>query len=267
MPAPSRKRARVSKDRDSVPSTFSNKNANLSHILQSFDHEVTTKILLKAAKAHPSVSALIHREHSRQIALDPAKVLTFDELSKSAWEAINVRYARMSSSRQFDAAPDAISEIESAISGIRKRLPQQASYATKMNALEALRQIGESVCSGTEVIGREVRKSFGSGSTLAKAMEGILYEMSQDEWEKFKRAGWAKQLQEVVKVAESYAILRGPRKVLDLVEDGNEDGKEGEEGMEEEYDEEEEEEDEKDEEEESEKPKMSKPAKRRISRI
>lgn len=118
-----------------------------------------------------------------------------------------------------------------------------ASYDTKINALEALCQIGESICSGTEVIGSEVRKSFGSGKVLAKAMVGILNEMSEVEWEKVKSAAWVKQLEDVVELGKSYSILERLRKVLDVLEEDNkEDDEEGEEGQEDEDDEDEEEE-------------------------
>lgn len=229
----------------------------MAQILQSFDHKVTTNLLLKAAKIHPTVASLIEGERLRRIALQKAEVLNFDQFSESAWEAVNVRYAKLSCSRQFDVAPHAISQVERAIEDVCNRCTQHASYASKMNALEVLRQIGESIFAGTEVIGREVRRSFGSGRILAKAMEGILYEMSDGQWEKVKRAGWVKQLEEFVELAESHDTLKGLRKVVDLLrerdvkneeesgeegeEEGGEEGGEEDEGHEEEYEDEEEE--------------------------
>lgn len=229
----------------------------MARILQSFDHKVTTNLLLKAAKTHPTVASLIEGERLRQIALQKAEVLNFDQFSESAWEAVNVRYVKLSCSRQFDVAPHAVSQVERAIEDVCNRCTQHASYASKMNALEALRQIGESIFSGTEVIGREVRKSFGSGRILAKAMEDILYKMSEGQWEKVKRAGWVKQLEEFVELAESHDTLKGLRKVVDLLrgrdvkngeesgeegeEEGGEEGGEEDEGHEEEYEDEEEE--------------------------
>ncbi|MCJ1261212.1 hypothetical protein MMC22_001076 [Lobaria immixta] len=228
----------------------------MAQILQSFDHKVTTNLLLKAAKTHPSVASLIQEERLRQIALQQVEVLNFDQFSESAWDAVNVRYAKLSCSHQFDAAPEAISQIVCAIESVCNRCTQHASYASKMNALEALRQIGESVFPGTEVIGREVRKRFGSGMMLAKAMEGILYKMSQGQWEKVKRAGWVKQLEEFVELAESHDTLKGLRKVVDLLrerdvkneeesggeggEEGGQEGGEEDESHEEEYEDEEE---------------------------
>lgn len=240
MAAPPQKRARVSTDEDSVPSKSSDNTQSLAPILQSFDHEVTTKLLLEAAKAHPSVSALIKQEHSRQIALGRTKTLKFEEFSKTAWEAINVRYDILTCiSCKREVTPLVISEIESAIESICKLCPEESSYDTKMNALGALCTIGYSICSGPKearVIRRQVQESFGGEhDKLTEAMDGIVWSLSSGEWKKMRRSAWAKQLKEVVKLAGRKDILQGLGNVLDPPEEYDEEG-------EEEYDEEDEEE-------------------------
>lgn len=156
-------------------------------------------------------------------------MLKFDEFSKSTWELINVRYAKLSCARQFDLASDAIAQIKHNIESICNGSRQHASYATKLNALEALYQITESIFCGTGLIGLEARKSFGKGRILAKAMVGILREMSIDHREHVKRVEWVKDLRELVASAERRHVLQGLRDVVELLKEDGERVEEGEE--------------------------------------
>lgn len=131
--------------------------------------------------------------------------------------------------------PDVISEIESAIKSICKLWREEVSYATKMNALDALPDIADSICSGpkeAKAIRPEVqdrfRRSYMYHSTLTRATKDIVNGLSPDERDEVRRAGWTEQLREVVNLAERRDTLEGLRNVLDLLEESDEDGKEDE---------------------------------------
>lgn len=231
-----RKRVRISSDGASVPSTSSKNAPNLSEILRSFDGKTTTELLLKAAEAHPSISALIQEQYSRQIALEQTQAINVDEFSNSAWEAIKVQYAKLSSSC---AAPEAVSQVERDITSICEGCSNNSSYATKMKALKELCQIGANVCSCAEMI---KRKGFASVQLLVQMMKRILHLMSEDEWGGEKRSKWVKRLGEVVRLRESSSILTELQDVLDLLEESDDEDEEmGEEEQEDEEHEEHEE--------------------------
>ena len=111
------------------------------------------------------------------------------------------------------------------IKDIRDRCPPHASYRTKFNALESLREFGENICTSdpSELV-REARQSFGRKTILEEAMIGILQAMNQEEWdcvleEHLEDVAWTYKVDELADLAADYCIFPRMKAVLQLFSD------------------------------------------------
>lgn len=109
-------------------------------------------------------------------------MINFDQFSKSAWHSLNTSYyTKLSSSKQYDASFDAYSAVEDCVQAIRKQVKANSSYGTKLNALETLREIADTVLSAGDTLGREVRKEFQYDNCVVNAMLDIAEFMTPEE--------------------------------------------------------------------------------------
>ncbi|MCJ1360389.1 MAG: hypothetical protein MMC33_010394 [Icmadophila ericetorum] len=203
--------------------------SDFSALLKTLSQPTIKQILIQAARDHPDVAQSIRSYHEHVVAAERAKVIDFDRNSKEAWKAINVTYAKLSGSHQYDRAFDAYTTVRECIDEIAKQCTANASFGTNKSVLETLRKIGKSICLSNNTVASEVRKSFRSETKLPGTMLKIVKSMSAAE----KRAmlegdGWGDKLKELVKLAKSYVIFEDlEADIVDLVDDEDETGDSG----------------------------------------
>jgi hypothetical protein len=151
-------------------------------MLGAFTAEEQKNLLFAIASSHPAVVRMLHQRYVEKLATDAAKVINFDQYSKSAWYILNVKYSRISGSKQCEVAGDAFREIQDTLRTIEDLAPAHASFGTKKSALETLRKIGKSICLGrTDVLGSEMIKSFQSDGAFVSIMLKIACSLSDED--------------------------------------------------------------------------------------
>lgn len=125
----------------------------------------------------------IHLQHLQALAAaERAKVINFDHYSKSAWKVLNVGfYAKLSGSKQYEAAGDVFGQIAGCIESIGSQVSLDSSFGTKLSALETLRKIAKTVLLSTNCLGHEVRKEFQYDACLTTPLRNIAVYMDEDE--------------------------------------------------------------------------------------
>jgi len=111
-------------------------------------------------------------------------VIDFVPFSKSAWALLNTSsYTRLSDSKQYDAAFKVFDKTTGFVEAIREQTTDNSSYGTKLNALEALSHIGETVLSGNnnDRLGAEVRKQFQFDTCVVDVLLDIVKSMTPTE--------------------------------------------------------------------------------------
>lgn len=160
--------------------------ASSDAVLEALPTETLRALLQQAARQHADVAAAVTAAHDKAVAVEQARVVDFDYLSKAAWRALNVTYRRQSQSRQFEAAGAAADEVRRCIDTIATQSRAPASFGTRRSGLETLRKIGKSVVlagSAGETLGREVVKLFQFDACLEDAMHRIARGFSAQERE------------------------------------------------------------------------------------
>ena len=189
--------------------------SNVTELIDSMDPKTIKRLLITAAKTYPDIASLVQREFDRIAAAEPVKVIDFDYLSKSVWKTLNVTYDRLKDSQAYEMAETAARSIEGDIGKIGAHCPKTASFKTKENALETLRKIGKSICLSIGVIGREIRKSYGSGGILVSTMFEITQSLTHEEIERLRP--WCDdKMVELLGIANDCCIFEDLGEVIDL---------------------------------------------------
>ena len=163
---------------------------------------------------------------------EATRVISFDYLSKSAWHALNTKYASSSGSEEYESSWDAKQEVTDAIEAIREQVKPESSFGTKKNALETLRKIGKSICLAPDTLGHEVVKQFQSDDCLEDAMKEILQTMTAEERIDIAKSTDAKgqfmdKMDELVGLADGYCIFEALTEIVRMLEGGAEDSESG----------------------------------------
>ena len=110
------------------------------------------------------------------------RVINFDQYSTSAWDILNTSwYTKLSGSKQYDASGDVCDKVGKCVKKIQKQVKANSPYGTKMNALEALLEIADTVLSAGDTLGYEVRKQFQWDDCVPAAMMAIAEFMTPEE--------------------------------------------------------------------------------------
>ena len=145
--------------------------------------------LLQAALKYPDVRQMVFTEMELTNNREKNRTVDFDYCSKSVWKSLNITYAKMSGSRQYDAAFDVKSSIDSIIETIAEQCQRPSSSQTRRNGFKVLRKIAKSILLSGDTLGHEVRKQFGDDSSLEDAMLAILKQMDAGEIADIRRGG------------------------------------------------------------------------------
>lgn len=138
------------------------------------------------------------------------------------WKEINVKYAGLSGSRQYDVADDVYHYVVGTINSIVKQCGPIASPQTRYNGLSVLRRIGKTIAlfGNSDVVGHEIQKSVGQISILEDAMLDIMNAMTTEERaaiaedDSTNESLWPK-LDELCGLGESYCIFEKLGDVVD----------------------------------------------------
>ena len=203
------KRARLNTDADTIGLS------NIPELVNSIDLNTVARLLITAAKAHPDIASLVQKEVDRIAAAERTKVVDFDHLSQSVWETLNVTYDRLKDSHAYEMTGEAARNIEACIEEIRTGCPTTASFRTKENALETLREIGESICYSNGIVGREIRKGYQYSGPLESTMLEIAESLTYEDFEKLRP--WRDdKLVELRRYADGCCIFEGLGQVVQL---------------------------------------------------
>ena len=178
------KRQRANTDGDTVVAAAPAKTAqnhDLKTAIDALDVVIVRSLLLGAAQANDRLAYLIQEQYDALLQKESAKTINFDWLSKESWKELNVKYDRLSGSKQYDRAGDVSDAIRENIEHIQHNVVAASSWGTKKSALGTLRKIAKSICLSSGVIPKEVRKHFNCDDTLVNAMVHVAQCMKPSE--------------------------------------------------------------------------------------
>ena len=174
------------------------------------------ELLLQAARTNPGILALIKVETDRLDGIERAKIIDFDHLSKTAWRAINVDYADLKSSYQYERSGDVYHTVLDCFKTIDEGCGPAASFGTRKNGLEACRKIGKTIClSEGDVICDRVQSLFQYDKTLEDIMMKIAGSLTETERNSImSTGGWGQKLEELVDLSKPICLFKGLPKVV-----------------------------------------------------
>jgi hypothetical protein len=118
---------------------------------------------------------------------DDEYIMDFDQYSNKVYQLLrSTAYRDLRGGGSYGKALDAFDGVELCIKAIGDRTYDDSHYATKLNALERLRMIAETVLEVRDALGSQVRKQFQLENPLPGTMLRILRSMTPEEQ---RRAG------------------------------------------------------------------------------
>ena len=189
-------------------------------IIATFDVTTLRRLLLSAARLSPTMANLVIATRDRTVAAESARIIDFDQHSKSAWRTL-ASGDSMSSREAFDASVDAVSSIDDSISTIAESSPAHASFGTKKSALVNLRKIGKSVAmAGPSEMAKQVRQDMGVSQTLEDAMLEIVGGMKDYEKQQMREdTDWVEKMEELIGLAKGRFFFESLGDVLHELRD------------------------------------------------
>lgn len=231
---PSAKRQRINAQGLSAnprPAAGQQRLEELNARLESLPHVSLLALAKEVCLNQPfgPLALAIDGEHARITHRERTRAVNFDHYSKSAWYEMNQKYAKLSGSRQYDAAGDAQSAVADMLNTILEKTKEHSSYPTKKSAVETMRKIFKSLLLANDVVGHEIRKDCWDWDNkflrvLGKFTEEDLQRLATED-----DGAWVEKLREVVGLANGYCILEKLQESLDDLEayqagDKNENG-------------------------------------------
>lgn len=119
----------------------------------------------------------------------------FDSYSKDCWHTLNMKYQRLSSSKQYNMMDDILGVLDRSRETIMKKAGPETRWETRRNALETLRKICKSIMLCDEqVIRHELMKDGLALQEFADSMLELASGMSEGERERYKEEGLYEKL-------------------------------------------------------------------------
>jgi hypothetical protein len=204
-------------------------------IINKLPQQTRLDILIAAAERHQDVGLNLANAHIQILRVERDKVIDFDHYSKTAWKALNVTYARLSMSKQYEISHEACHTIQDCIAAIGDQTPAHASYGTKKSALETLRKIGKTIALGPmDEIGKAVKQNFQYETCLEETMVRVVESMSETERADVMTMEFEDKLEELEELAGNQCIFEDLKRVretlLAAVDEEEEEEEEEEEG-------------------------------------
>ncbi|KAF7188739.1 hypothetical protein HII31_09991 [Pseudocercospora fuligena] len=219
---------------------------SVDQMLDTLSPAQIRSVLASTISADPTYCALscLTDCWTQKLLAEQARVIDFDYRSKDVWRTLNIKYKKLSGSKQYDMSFDAFESVTDSIGSIKDQVSPSSSYGTKLSALETFRKIGKSILLSNDCLGSEVRKQFGHDYSYVEAMLHVAQCMSDEErtaagrnvsepgkGELYDKIDW------VAKSAAGYCMFEGLEEVLDLLdagedEEGEEDGADAEDDQE-----------------------------------
>ncbi|KAM7186316.1 hypothetical protein V8F20_011451 [Naviculisporaceae sp. PSN 640] len=145
--------------------------------LKTLDPGQHQRLLRQAAILHSDVAGLLKSQSDEIVAKEAAKERTFNQYVRRAEYHLHERFKSLSDSKQYERSHDVETEIEAILREIADTVKEHHSWATKFNALEAIREILDDILDAYGVIGDEVRKGgWGWGARLVKVCRAFTKE-------------------------------------------------------------------------------------------
>ncbi|KAH8669619.1 hypothetical protein BGZ60DRAFT_407925 [Tricladium varicosporioides] len=156
----------------------------------------TSTILWQICLQDPKYAAMVKTAHDAHLAELRAKTpKNFDSYSKDCWHTLNMKYRRISSSKQYNMMGDIIGVLDRSRETIMKKAGPEMRWETRRNALETLRKICKSIMLCDEqLIKHELMKDGMVLQAFADSMLELASGMSEAERERYKDEGLYEKL-------------------------------------------------------------------------
>ena len=136
-----------------------------------------TDWIVGLARSRHGAIECTYDEHQRRASREVDFVHYIDE----ADHVLNTKYRSKKSSKDYEMASDAVSDLKDIIAKIKGEASSEMTLSSKWGALQALISIGESVVDApSTTLGSEVRKVFQSSVNISEAMCSINESVSED---------------------------------------------------------------------------------------
>ncbi|KAJ9220872.1 hypothetical protein DTO169C6_6817 [Paecilomyces variotii] len=155
----------------------------IDSLIADLDDNDCRDLLHQAATAHPdvlmSIRAVLRALNARAVSTD---VWGFEWQTDDVWKLLNVTWSKESASRQLESAGYVENAIIYDIEHIRDHAAKpSASLGTKVNGLEGLRKIGETVLTSSNPLAHEVQTRSQWDTALVDTMMKIVDAMAYEE--------------------------------------------------------------------------------------
>ena len=176
---------------------------------------------------NPVRTWLLSKYQETQLA-ESTEVIDFQKYANAVDYELNEAHCDERSSKQYDSAFDAASLVSEKMEQISSQVKPHSSLGTKQSALESLVEIGNHICDADDTLGEEVRKKFGFGDELNKAMLSVVENMDlKQRWHVFRqryKSGktFGDILEELISSCDGFCIFEGLQEVFEELrpEDG-----------------------------------------------
>ncbi|CAG8972155.1 hypothetical protein HYALB_00009703 [Hymenoscyphus albidus] len=197
-PSPSKK-SRVTSDSDSTP---------LWEMITGLQPLELSTILYNICSEDPSRADLVRSAYAARLVEERRRPpVNFDYISKDCWHTLNMKYKRLSASKQCDMMGDIGAVLRKSIKSVSEKAGPETRWETRRNALEVLRKISKSIMLCDErQIRHELMKDGCTLASFADAMLELAQGMSSEERERYKDEGLYEKLVELQTECEEWSI-------------------------------------------------------------
>lgn len=144
-------RANLAGDSHSRGNSQQPKDLNRDDIRQHVTHlnrDQLADIVIKAADEHSDVNVSMQTIIEQMRERERKRVIDFDSDSKHVWYEINIRYRKLSGSKQYDMAGDVYWTVLNTINDIVKKCGPLASAEIRFNGLSVLKAWAPAIMAG-----------------------------------------------------------------------------------------------------------------------
>lgn len=193
-------------------------------MIASLPADQTQSLLYQACLQSSSISDLILAANQERIAAEAAlPPVNFARYSQACWYTLNKKFAKLSSSKQFDVMGEICEDLSCNREAIMDLAGPDTRWETRRNALEVLRKICKSImlCAQSQ-IRHEIMKDGMVLGEFAESMMELARGMGKDERVRYEKEGLYAKLRELEELCEAddmvglqeiYGILEGEEDV------------------------------------------------------
>ncbi|KAF4632085.1 hypothetical protein G7Y89_g6045 [Cudoniella acicularis] len=212
--------------------TRSDADPALWDMISSLPPLTTSTILWQICAQDPKLAELVKTAHDSHLAEEASKPPeNFDNYSKDCWHTLNMKYKRMSSSKQYNMMGDIVAVLDRSREAIMDKAGPDTRWETRRNALDILRKISKSIMLCEEQqIRHELMKDGYALQQFADSMLELTNGMTEEEKDRYKDEGLYEKLVDLQNECDWETDMEGLRDVYEAFDGPADDEDEGGEG-------------------------------------